>query len=232
MPSPHDYTRLLEEEFGRVRTPCELSHWVDHRKTEILEIIQGGNDELAASFRSRAGVFKPFLEEAVPISEFLQSFGRPGDSIALRLGNQNFDAEWAREDGRAQFLEVTYPIDGEFTALQMQHLNEHGHAPATLDAPTATFRRRLRNGEIVWADAVDKATTIAEQNKRIIAAARKKFAKTPPYPANTTLLIADYFDLDEDAENCVGTIRTEFRNRGQFLAVFLVSLGKSVLQIF
>ena len=219
----------LERGFEATMRASEFNVWADGILKLIKKSLESEDAELREAIKCRRGAFKPFFEEALPIAHFLQLRGHPYDRIEPRLGNQPFDALWFRH-GEIVYLECTNPIDGHMIRMQMELLEQHGHAPITTKLTARELAQQVQQGKVVWPDVRERSEILSDQFDRLYSAARNKMEKK--YPKNTVLLIGDDFQDNEAAKEIADKLSRAFLGERPFKEIYLVALGKDVIQIY
>jgi hypothetical protein len=143
---------LDQAELERPRKPSELSSFVN----ELFQTIKG-NEEAKQKARLGRDHFKEFIREILPLSIYV-SWRYPDDQVrcAPRIGNQGYDAEITSLDNEhVEWIEVTWPEDGQLRKLVARLLNEHGHVRCCVDPMegraemTARFLRKANDKSLI-----------------------------------------------------------------------------------
>jgi hypothetical protein len=90
------------------RKPSELTEWIKQVRSAVFQ----DNEELSKAKRKQ-GLYKEFLDELTPLSEFCAERFNDSYQVLPVLGNQPFDAKVFHESGGETLLiELTMPYDG------------------------------------------------------------------------------------------------------------------------
>jgi hypothetical protein len=190
---------LTSEELQAPRTAAQFLPWVEQRMAAVAATDAGKH---AIGFRK--GLVKPLVEEALPLGIFAAHhfWGSDNVTIALVLGNQNYDA--TIEDHRAQkspfsFIEVTQAHEGENEHLRMLVLEREGHV--SLLGPVHKSGTKATGIHVeVEGVALRHATVLQRELDRVEAAILRKTGK--PYPPDTALLVVfdDYISIKDESD--------------------------------
>jgi hypothetical protein len=126
---------LTEEELQRRRTPSKLIIYV----AEMQACVLRDPEELAHGI-CKKGLYKQFLDELLPLSQFAQLEYPSNFLIEPRLGNQGFDAVVYDEQHQIhEYLELTVPHDGFAAANRAKVRAKKGHVFLSAGNPCDDF---------------------------------------------------------------------------------------------
>ncbi len=111
---------LSKEEFQRPRTPYELSQYVKKVYADVK-----GDKNIVKIARLKKNLYKQFIEELYPFSVFC-NWKYPENNVLCELiiGNQGYDGIITLSTGEKEFIEITWPIDGQKKIQLARYMNK------------------------------------------------------------------------------------------------------------
>ena len=221
---------ILENEYGTPRGVDEFVTWVETR-------LKSPKGRGTSDFRARKGLWKAFVEEAVPLAYFLKL--KPptkGSIIYLVDGYQSFDAIIESANSRA-FIEVT-TTESLSGAYARMHLNKYGFGPGeTTSVRTRGDLRAWHRGLQPQHDGIPIRKSLLENDEKLRLRDRLKNKQTNSnYPENTSLLIySDSTSLEDVSDADILTYLTTDgcgpRTGNTFSEVWVCIRGERLVQI-
>lgn len=221
---------LSSQALEQSHTAAEYLGWVRNVIARVKAEPDG--QEL---IRLRIGLAKELMNEAFPIGLLASTYFDKSEqvSIALKIGNQNFDA--TVKDNRepsslVEHIEVTMADDGEDDYSRMCVLNQKGEVSG-LGQVTKTGTKKKGKVINVSDDMVSQADVLSSERSRISRAIERKLGKV--YPPNTLLLLAFddtmAFDRTDNIANLDATLSGYLSQLAMFHSVVIVGLRQGLL---
>lgn len=113
---------ISKAEIEQCRTSDELKSFVE----EVRKKVESDSDELQRARRGE-GLYKAFVDEVMPLSQFSHLL-YPADTLFLPvLGNQGYDVEvFDAQKGSIDRIEIAKPHDGQAEAEGSRLVNDRG----------------------------------------------------------------------------------------------------------
>ena len=113
---------ISSDEIEQCRTSEQLKHFV----ADVRERVESDPEQMQRALR-KEGVYRQFVNEIIPLSQFSHLLYDENTKFKPVLGNQGFDVEvFDRKGRRIDHIEIAKPHDGYTEAKDNKLLEDHG----------------------------------------------------------------------------------------------------------
>lgn len=114
---------LTKEELEIQRTPAQLQDFI----AQVRLQVRFSPEEFAAG-ECKMSLYKEFLDEIVPLSDFAILAYPEHYQVLPVIGNQGYDAIVFNQQGQeVEKIEIANPINGEYEAKVARNIIDHGY---------------------------------------------------------------------------------------------------------
>jgi len=229
---------LKQDDLERITSVQDFPSYID----DLIKRIQGLDGGIEA-IRLRKGLVKNLIEEALPISRFVETHygAEPNVYVQLKIGNQNYDAiihDKRNNTENIEYLEVTLTTvvcasDGYEDYLFRWHLHQFGHS-GTGKITNLGSKNKGMNVELER-NGVSQEEVLNHERSTVKGAIERKLKEPGHYPNNTALIISfdDSYSFDrEDNQRNLREVLSRMSkdlNKHNFNLVAIVGIHKGLL---